>query len=251
MKVTVQHNQKTFVANLAQPLDISLPVANITRAWYIPPPIFTPVRLGENWVGSIAEGGDVNFFDITFNPHAHGTHTECLGHVTKAHESVNQALPASWFVAELISVRPQQKGDDAQITATEIAQKRKYGQIDALIIRTLPNVADKATQNLSNSNWPYLEAEAAKQICASGVQHLLIDQPSVDQEEDGGKMAAHKAFWNIPDAPRKNATITELIFISDAVADGLYLLNLQVAPIENDAAPSRPVLFRMDEERVG
>jgi hypothetical protein len=29
------------------------------------------------------------------------------------------------------------------------------------------------------------------------------------------------------------------------VADGIYLLNLQVALFDNDAVPSRPVLFRI------
>jgi arylformamidase len=48
----------------------------------------------------------------------------------------------------------------------------------------------------------------------------------------------------------RQATITELIFIPDEVPNGLYLLNLQVAPMENDAAPSRPVLFHLDEEMM-
>lgn len=73
--------------------------------------------------------------------------------------------------------------------------------------------------------------------------HLLIDLPSVDKEHDGGKLTAHKTFWNYPKAPRKEATITEMIFVPNAVKDGLYLLNLQVAPFENDASPSRPVIY--------
>jgi len=38
------------------------------------------------------------------------------------------------------------------------------------------------------------------------------------------------------------ATITEMVFVDDSIADGLYLLNLQVASLRNDAAPSRPVI---------
>jgi hypothetical protein len=34
-----------------------------------------------------------------------------------------------------------------------------------------------------------------------------------------------------------------LAFIDDAIADGHYLLNLQVAPFVADAAPSRPILL--------
>jgi kynurenine formamidase len=243
MKISFTHNNQPLTADLSKPIDISLAVSDLTRAWYINPPKYEPVRLGENWVGSVAEGGDVNFFDITFNPHAHGTHTECLGHVTKERHSVNQALRGSWFVAELISVETENRNGDKVITVAEIAKKCRHNDAEALIIRTTPNDPRKATENLSSINWPYLEKEAAVYIRERGIKHLLIDQPSVDKEEDGGAMAAHKAFWNIPQKPDLHSTITELIFVPDEVEDGLYVLNLQVAPMENDAAPSRPVLY--------
>ena len=245
MKISFTHNNQPFTADLGKPIDISLAVADVTRAWYINPPKYEPVRLGENWVGSVAEGGDVNFMTITFNPHAHGTHTECLGHVTKEHHSVNQALRGSWFMAELISVETQERDGDKVITAAESGKKCQHEGAEALIIPTTPNNLGKATENLSNTNWPYLETEAAILIRERGIKHLLIDQPSVDKEEDGGAMAAHKAFWNIPENPDLHTTISELIFVADEVEDGIYLLNLQVAPMENDAAPSRPVLFAL------
>ena len=40
-------------------------------------------------------------------------------------------------------------------------------------------------------------------------------------------------------------TITELIYVPSKVPDGDYLLNLQFMPINNDAAPSRPILFKI------
>jgi hypothetical protein len=77
--------------------------------------------------------------------------------------------------------------------------------------------------------------------------------PSVDREEDQGKLLAHKAFWNVkntqelnPDA-RLSCTITELIFVPDAIQDGTYLLNLQIASFENDASPSKPVLYALTQ----
>jgi hypothetical protein len=76
--------------------------------------------------------------------------------------------------------------------------------------------------------------------------HLLLDLPSVDREEDGGRLAAHKAFWGLPEDPRPRATITELIYAPPEVADGTYLLNIQLAAFENDASPSRPILFPME-----
>jgi hypothetical protein len=77
----------------------------------------------------------------------------------------------------------------------------------------------------------------------NGIQHLLIDLPSVDREVDEGELLSHRAFWHYPEEPRFNATITELIYVPDEVRDGEYLLNLQIAPFENDASPSKPVLY--------
>ena len=72
--------------------------------------------------------------------------------------------------------------------------------------------------------------------------------PSVDKEQDEGKLLAHKAFWNVKDVnnlnddARLNCTITELIYVPNEITDGTYLLNLQIASFENDASPSKPIL---------
>jgi hypothetical protein len=78
-----------------------------------------------------------------------------------------------------------------------------------------------------------------------GIKHLLIDLPSVDRENDGGALAFHHQFWGVPDKLNFERTITELIYVPDSVEDGTYLLELQTAPFENDASPSRPILYQI------
>ena len=78
-----------------------------------------------------------------------------------------------------------------------------------------------------------------------GIEHLLIDMPSIDKEVDGGKLEAHHTFWNYPNNPQLQKTITELIYVPNEVQDGTYILNLQIAPFENDASPSKPVLYKV------
>jgi kynurenine formamidase len=119
----------------------------------------------------------------------------------------------------------------------------------AIVIRTLPNDTDKLSRKYSHTDPPFLAEGAALFLRESGIQHLLIDLPSVDKEKDEGRLLAHKAFWNVtdvndlnPDA-RLEATITEMIYVPDNVRDGSYLLNLQIASFENDASPSKPVLY--------
>ena len=242
-----------FEVDLSKPIDISIPLSNTENnpiAWYIEKPEIKPVVFGD-WTGSVKAGASTNFNNILFNPHGHGTHTECLGHITKEFYSINQCLKQFFFLAELVSIEPEIQGEDAVITKNQLEPLLNGKTTEALIIRTLPNLANKKHQNYSNTNPPYLSEDAAIFIRESGIQHLLIDLPSVDKEHDEGKLLAHRAFWNVKDVnnlnadARLNCTITEMIFVANTVSDGSYLLNLQIASFENDASPSKPILFKI------
>lgn len=252
MKAIIQHNNQTFEVDLSKPIDISIPLTNTDKnpiAWYIDKPVIEPVRFGD-WIGKVSEGSSsTNFNNIFFNPHGHGTHTECLGHITHQFYSVNEALKQFFFTAELVSIAPEWQTEDWVITKIQIEKALAGKTPEAIVIRTLPNDDHKLHQNYSNTNPPYLEGVAAQYLREIGVQHLLVDLPSVDKEHDEGKLAAHKAFWNVKNTielnadARTDATITEMIFVPDDVRDGSYLLNIQIASFENDASPSKPVLY--------
>lgn len=240
---------KTTYIDTQQGIDVSLPLTadeSNPRAWYVDPPVIEPVR-ANGFVGSVAEGGSVNFRNVFFNPHGHGTHTECLGHITPEVYSVNEHLKSYFFKAVLISIEPEKRDSDYVITKEQIQQKLEGIEAEAVLIRSLPNEKSKKERNYSATNPAYIEKEAISIFDLHNIQHLLIDLPSVDREEDGGKLAFHHAFWQVPENPQFHKTITELIFVPDEVADGEYILNLQTAPFENDAAPSRPVLFEPKE----
>ena len=85
-------NNKTV--DLSKPIDISIPLTNNDEnpiAWYIEKPIIEPVKVGD-WTGKVSEGASTNFNNIFFNPHGHGTHTECLGHITRDFYSINKCF---------------------------------------------------------------------------------------------------------------------------------------------------------------
>jgi len=241
-----------FKIDLSKPIDISIPLTNTNEnpiAWYIEKPVIEPVVFGD-WIGKVSEGkSSTNFNNIFFNPHGHGTHTECLGHITNDFYSINQCLKQFFFFAKLITVEPEKIGDDLVITKENISAS--FSKTEALIIRTLPNSKDKKSRKYSNTNPPYLSEEAAIFIRESEIQHLLIDLPSVDKEHDEGKLLAHKAFWNVKDTlhlnadARLNATITEMIYVPNEIEDGNYILNIQIASFENDASPSKPLLYKI------
>ncbi|MBE7441671.1 MAG: cyclase family protein [Flavobacteriales bacterium] len=247
MKATIEYKNNTYQIDLSKPLDIAMPLkADDTNptAWYVSPPEFTPV-MEHGFVGDVNLGGAVNFRNIFFNPHGHGTHTECVGHISKEFYTINQCLKQFFCLAKLVTILPEKQGDNQVITLQQIQSVWNNSLADAVVIRTLPNLPSKLEMQYSNTNPAFIHHEAVGFLVENGVKHILIDTPSVDKEEDGGALISHHIFWNYPENPNLERTITELIFVDDYITDGEYFLNLQIAPFENDASPSKPILYKI------
>jgi kynurenine formamidase len=250
MKARISYRNNILKIDLSKPIDISIPYSKNSGplAWYVDRVQIEPV-INEHFTGDVTLGGSVNFRNIAFNPHGNGTHTENVGHISKESYDVNQSIKCFFCIAQLITLQPKNMDNgDKIITRNQIQNRFLSGNsVEGLIIRSLPNSSDKKNKNYANTNPPYFEAEALEFCRVSGVKHFITDLPSVDRESDEGKLAAHHKFWNYPDNPIIDNTITELVYVDDSVEDGFYLLELQMAPFENDASPSRPVLYRIEE----
>jgi len=247
MKFSSHLGNKKINIDFSSPIDISIPLIFSKKkltAWGMPFPIKDAVKIG-NWIGRVKEGGPVNFNNIWFNPHAHVTHTECYGHISIDEKNINTIQKDFFFFSKLITVKPEKKENDLIISKNLISDKiNNIFELDTLIIRTLPNKYTQKNKSYSEQNPPYLTEDCILYIKNLGVKNLLIDLPSIDKEKDEGEVRNHKLFFDSLNGGNKN-TITELIYVPDEVLDGEYLLNLQFMPIENDAAPSRPVLFKI------
>jgi len=275
---SIEINGQTFKINESNPINIAIPLdfyGAQPNAYDVERATSKPCEAGE-FVGDTRRGGSVNFEEYKFIPHCNGTHTECAGHLTHERISVHDSLKDAFILASLISVSPEKASetkdtyavglnkDDSLITRKAIeseiqnskfkTQNSKSGEPPtALIIRTLPNDEGKLTRTYLEKIPPFFSTEAMEFICKTGVSHLLADMPSIDRIFDGGKLSNHRAFWNIEPGAFEvseksfvNRTITELIYVPGKIADGNYLLNLQIAPFAADASPSRPVLFAIE-----
>jgi hypothetical protein len=200
-----------------------------------------------SFVGDVQRGGSCNCSTYTLTPHCNGTHTECVGHVTAERLSVRDLSSEHFSAALLVSIKPT-----TVITRTALAEAvapHELHHYRALVVRTLPNTRDKLQRNYDRAPAAYFDAESMHWIVGNGITALVVDLPSLDRGDDP-HLTAHRIFWGLPpgattaaQATRPNATVTELAFIDDSIADGQYLLNLQVAPFAADAAPSRPILL--------
>lgn len=235
-----------YVIDLESGLDVSIPLVSGDKnpnCFYAKSPVFEPVR-GEGFVGDTLLGGVVNFKDVSLNPHGNGTHTECVGHISKEPYFINDVKLLPFIPARIVSVNPATtENGDRIIKAESFSGLAPATPGEAIVVRTLPNYADKKLTNYSGSNPAYFHHESIAWLVYLGFEHLLTDLPSVDREEDGGKLAGHKAWWKYPGNTRLQATITEMIYVEDTILDGRYLLQLSVLNWELDVSPSRPVLY--------
>jgi kynurenine formamidase len=215
-----------------------------------------PLVVGE-FSGRVIDGASCNCSVVTLTPHANGTHTEGVGHLTVDRLDVHQVLPQRLLLAALLSLTPERlvRGHTvellitpAQLDAAWPAALHPRLLARAAVIRTLPNERHKFADNPAAA--PYLAAATADALVERGIEHLVLDVPSADRASDGGELAAHRIFFGLPagstqlrSARRAESTITELAYIADTIPDGWYLLSLQAPALSGDAVPSRPVLY--------
>ena len=254
-------------ADLDQPLDLAIPLrfdGEQPRFFAERPASAEPMRAG-SFSGSVERGASCNCATMTLAPHCHGTHTECVGHVTREAFALTAVTPVAPMLALLVSVTPRARGSvdagahaapgDAVIHRDDLAAAAAPwldAPWTALVVRTLPNDPAKRSRAYGGSPCPapYFLADAMRWIVARGVTSLVCDLPSLDRADDAGRLEAHRIYWGLPrggtcahEAARPRALVTELAFVPDAARDGLYVLDLHVPAFASDAAPSRPVLY--------
>lgn len=213
------------------------------------------------YVGSVAAGGSCNADTLSYVPHCHGTHTECVGHIQAEPALLLKTIDQQPCLAQLITMNPVAPGDTPEqyspqmedleplLTADELRSRLNSSAppAHALVVRTLPNTPSKSTTDYAEAPpYPVFSQQAMQWLSEGNWKHLLIDLPSLDRAHDGGRLLNHRQWWRTEDGPGNSASkrsVTEMIFVPDELEDGLYWLNLQLQPLASDAVSSRPVLY--------
>ncbi len=268
MKLKIVLNSGTYSVETQTPIDISIPLQfNATHPvfWDAPQASASTYIVGE-FIGDTRRGGSTNVEEYRFIPHCHGTHTECVGHISNQRISIHNVLKDAFIPSTLITVKPQlaleiedrylpsKQPEDWMISQQTLIDKLKGENSDfimGLIIRTLPNDESKKSRDYQKQPPPFLSLNSIDYIISLGVKHLLVDIPSVDRPYDQGYLGVHRKFWNVLPGEHNIEsnqcslkTISEMVYVSDEIEDGRYLLNLQIPAFVADAAPCRPLLYK-------
>ena len=265
MKAEVEIKFKKYSIDFSEGIDISIPLffnGEQPNTYGVDKATSKAYKDGQ-FIGDTRKGGPCNFETYSFTPHCNGTHTECIGHITIERVDILSSLNEEIIASTVISVLPKKSNEnyipdlssaDLVITKKDLEAQLKNANSDflkALIIRTLPNLEKKKKRDYMNNAPAFLSIEAMQYIVGLGVEHLLVDIPSVDRLFDEGHLSSHNIFWETKNKEfsltTKHKTITEMIFVPEDVKDGTYLLNLQIPAFVSDAAPSRPILYRIND----
>ena len=258
MKIGLEIGGRRYASDTARGVSLAIPLSfdGAQPSFFEAPAASARPLEVEGFTGDTRRGGSCNVGRYDFTPHCNGTHTECVSHVTDEPLPLAEQLRSGLLPATLVTVVPKHNLIEAAAMKMALQHHPAKEFHEALILRTVPNTKDKLTRHyLSAAPPPCVATDAAKLLVDAGVMHLLVDLPSLDPMHDEGRLAAHRVFWGLPegnrhlaDAKRAKATVTEMIYVPDAVHDGYYLLDLQIPAFMTDAAPSRPVIFPLESK---
>ena len=160
-KCFVEFASKKYNIDFSKGLDISIPLKfngsqpntyNVDKATSI------EYRDGQ-FIETQEKGGPCNFETYTFTPHCNGTHTECIGHITKERISISECLKEehitcygclSYTKKCTESYIPNINEDDLIISKQDLQEQLNSVEtcfLKALVVRTLPNNEDKKTRD--------------------------------------------------------------------------------------------------------
>jgi len=265
MKAEVEIGNKKYNVDFSKGIDIAIPLKfnrEQPNTYGVDRASSKPFQ-DENFIGDTRKGGPCNFETYSFTPHCNGTHTECIGHITNERITILSSLKEEMIPSTLVTITPKKttenyipnlNTEDIVITKEDLQLQLKDVNtqfVRGLIIRTLPNYESKKSRDYMEEAPAFFSIDAMEYIVSLGVEHLLVDTPSVDRLLDDGYLSAHNIFWETKgkefNTNTKHKTITEMIFASESIKDGRYLLNLQIAAFVSDAAPSRPILYKVND----
>lgn len=270
MIIKTEIDHQTYSADLSKGRSIAITLLPNEKQpnHFGAPECTSEVLMVGDFIGDTKQGGSCNVNQLTIIPHCNGTHTESISHIVNHLVPVYKAIEESFFSAILITINPQPGYGCTESYAAGLDQENKVitkqqlefqlrqfsnHQLQGLIIRTLPNDINKKSRVYDANNYPpFLTNQAMNYLLQRNVKHLMVDFPSVDKMYDEGMLSNHRIFWQVNQGDKdlsQNSdcfkTITEMVFVNSEIKDGFYLCNLQIAEIETDAVPSRPMLFKL------
>jgi hypothetical protein len=219
-----------------------------------------PHRVGE-FSGTVLTGASCNCRNIQLLPHGNGTHSEGVGHLTYDEANVIDVLPKLPMPAVLLRLAALRAGDCHE-TADYAPEPNDWLVTQQICAAAWPqapaprpSVAVLALEPCETAVPPYLTRECTQWLVDRGIEHLIVELPSIDRLRDAGRLTAHRIFFGLPayaatapaprhsDARRPQATVTELAQIPRELTTRSGFVQWLAPAMLGDAVPTQPLWY--------
>jgi len=232
-----------------------------TGSFYLPKPKLETFRSGDQFIGDVDKGGSCNVDIITYVPH-NVTHAETSSHVTRYGENAVtlNKIPAEYLtgIALLIDLSDLPDEPGSLISRQHIESKLEQNNLPITMLAVKTGASGlPADYDFSGKNYMAVTPEAAAAVHDyspgdSRIDCLLLDLPSIDPEEDEGKLSAHRAIFGLPETGHDmtDAEMRLLVELADfsALEEGYYYVVITLPRFETNAAAAG-IVFRTLVER--
>ena len=106
MKALLDIEGKNIEVDFSKGQDISISLlfnGDQPNTYNVGKAISKPYSDGQ-FIGDTRKGGPCNFETYSITPHCNGTHTECIGHITRERFSILSSLKEEMILSTLITV---------------------------------------------------------------------------------------------------------------------------------------------------
>lgn len=215
----------------------------MSQAFYLPNFQVAPVQL-DGFIGDTDRGGSCNVNQISFTPH-NLTHIETAAHIIKSGPTVKDIpIQTMHGICQVIDLSDAEFPDN-YIHPDHIKSQLLDHSIQILAIKTPASIIP-ADHDFSGTDPLSLHPTTGKYLSEHhpDIKLLIVDLPSVDQEDDGGKLLAHRYFLEIEgNSTSKRKAIIELAYFSEIKSSGRYYAIITPARVDLDAMITDVVLF--------
>lgn len=223
--------------NLGPPRSISRHVSirenQLIDAFHLPQMSSSPVEL-VGFIGDVAQGGSCNVNLLKFTPH-NLTHIEMSAHISHQGSTLhNRPVQYSCGILQLLDLSHLDPHNQL-ITIDDIKGKINRELPFEIIGLKSPLSSDGPSVTYSGTNPLALAPEVSEYISTTfpKVHTMVLDLPSADLENDGGKLLAHRRFFEIPDdglefIDTKNKAIVELADFS-SIRPGIFFVTITLS----------------------
>jgi kynurenine formamidase len=230
-------NDKTRAFRLTEPAPVSrevdfFPVTKAPNGFSLPRISRKTFVYKDKFIGNVGEGGACNVDILNYVPHGL-THIETSAHILMQDENAVtikdipvQNLSGLVYLLDITDIDAE-AGRSVRWQDVEAKLKKITLPIRMLALKTQASLQPRDT-DFSGKDFLYLSPETAEKLhdFKPRINCLLLDLPSIDRESDGGKLAAHRHFFGLPQKgcrweDKEKRTLVELAWFSD-LQEGYY-----------------------------